>query len=154
MPKAPKPRSVAFFPYVRCFKPSGVPLAELEEEVITVEELEALRLKDLEGLDQDSCAEKMGISQSTFQRLLAGARFKLARALIEGRAIRVEGGNFQLAGTRLRCLDCGEEWEGVATETGDVVCPRCGRGPVVVQTHFGPLGRLGYRHRHGPPWRW
>ncbi|HHV79013.1 MAG TPA: DUF134 domain-containing protein [Firmicutes bacterium] len=162
MPKPPKPRSVAFFPYVRYFKPAGVPMAELEEEVLTVEEIEALRLKDLEGLDQDTCAEKMGISQSTFQRMLASARYKLVRGLVEGRAIRIGGGNYELAGDRLRCLGCGAEWEegGVKAdkeerETQTVSCPKCGRGPVAVvlghasQPPVTPPWRRGY----GPRWR-
>ncbi|MGE5542346.1 MAG: DUF134 domain-containing protein, partial [Bacillota bacterium] len=150
----PKPRNVAFIPYVRYFKPAGVPMAALHEEVLTMEEFEALRLKDLEGLDQDSCAEKMGISQSTFQRMLAAARFKLVRGLVEGRAIRIEGGRFELAGDRFRCLGCGEEWNDTtvrASESGGVLpalaCPRCGRGPVAVV-----FDRPAERSQDGPPW--
>lgn len=125
-------------------------MAGLEEEILTVEEIEALRLSDLEGLDQESCAKQMGISQSTFQRMLAAARFKLVRALVEGMAIRIEGGNYELAGTRLRCLQCGEEWEAETVKTdeeveeGHMVCPACGRGPVAVILR----GRCG--HGHGP----
>jgi len=162
LPKPPKPRSIAFFPHVRYFKPAGVPMAGLEEEVLTLEEMEALRLKDLEGLDQDSCAERMGISQSTFQRMLAAARFKLVRGLVEGKAIRIEGGNYELAGRRLRCLSCGEEWEG-GTTTDDAEegrapafsCPRCGRGPVaVVLERATPPGGPPWRRGYGPRWRW
>jgi len=146
LPRPPKLRNVAFFPYLRYFKPAGVPMTELQEEVLTVEEIEALRLKDLEGLDQDSCAEMMGVSQSTFQRMLAGARFKLVRGLIEGKAIRIEGGRYELAGDRFRCLGCGEEWDEELSGPGQTgerlpvpVCPKCGRGPVA--TVFGrPMG--------------
>jgi len=85
-------------PDVTYFKPAGVPLKDLQEVCLTVDELEALRLKDVEGLDQVSCAERMGIAQSTFQRILTGARKKLAGAVVEGTAIRIQGGNFQFAG--------------------------------------------------------
>lgn len=148
MPRAPKPRSVAFFPFVTYFKPAGVPLRGLEEEVLSVEEIEALRLKDLEGLDQETCAERMGISQSTFQRMLAAARYKLVRGIVDGKALRIEGGNYEAAGTRFRCLDCGHEWEGPARGNGqegydpNAVCPECGRGPVAVV-----LGRGGQAGR-------
>ncbi|MGB9866972.1 MAG: DUF134 domain-containing protein [Bacillota bacterium] len=154
MPRQPKPRSVAFFPYVKHFRPAEVSVEDLEEEVITLEELEAMRLKDLEGLDQDACAEKMGISQSTFQRLLAGARFKVARALVVGRGIRLEGGNYQLADSPLVCLSCGQEWEATEVPAEGVACPKCGRGPVVVRSQCGPMARRGWRHGRGPWWRW
>lgn len=78
------------------FKPAGVPLRDLEEVSVTVEELEAIRLKDVEGLEQESCAERMGISRPTYHRILASARAKVAKALVEGKAIRVEGGILRL----------------------------------------------------------
>ena len=59
MPRPPKFRHVEFLPQVTVFKPTGVPLRELEEEVLAVEELEAIRLKDLLGLEQEECAERM-----------------------------------------------------------------------------------------------
>ncbi len=89
MPRPLKPKRVWFSPDVTYFKPAGIPLRALEEVVITLEELEALRLKDYEGLDQTQAAEKMNISQPTFNRLLNSARRKLADALINGKAIRV-----------------------------------------------------------------
>ena len=85
-----KPRLVKFNPNVTYFKPRAIPLSELEEVGLSIDEIEAIRLKDLEGLEQQIAAEKMGISQSTFQRILARARNKIAQALVEGRAIRIE----------------------------------------------------------------
>lgn len=97
MPRPPKCRRVAFLPNVTYFKPAGIPLRSLEEVRLSVEEAEAIRLKDLEGLEQEQGAEKMNISRPTFQRVLASAREKIADALLSGKAIRIEGGNFEVA---------------------------------------------------------
>jgi len=85
-------------------------MAELEELQLLVEEAEAIRLKDLEGMEQEECADKMSISRSTFSRLLDTARQKIADALLNGKAIRIEGGNFEMAVRRFRCLQ-GHEWD-------------------------------------------
>lgn len=100
MPRPPKCRRVTFFPRYTYFKPAGIPLRDLEEETLTVEEIEALRLKDLEGLEQEECAQSMRISRPTFQRILIEARKKVAKALIYGKAIRIEGGTFFLEGDK------------------------------------------------------
>jgi len=81
----------------------------LEEVCLSVDEAEAVRLKDLEGLEQEEGADKMGISRPTFQRVLMSARQKVADALLNGKAIRIEGGNFELAVRRFRCADSGHE---------------------------------------------
>jgi len=65
-------------------------LRELDEVSISVEEFEALRLKDREGLNQAQCAERMGVPRTTYQRILYAARVKIAEALVEGKAIRIE----------------------------------------------------------------
>ena len=89
-------RRVRFSPGVIYFKPQGIPLWELQEIVLKVEELEAVRLHDLENLSQEKCAKKMVISQSTFNRLVIVARKKIAEAIVNGKAIRIEGGNYNL----------------------------------------------------------
>jgi len=89
-----KCRRVSFLPDVSYFKPAGIPLRALEEVRLSVEEAEAIRLKDLEGLEQEQGAERMNISRPTFQRVLASARQKIAYALLNGKAIRIEGGNY------------------------------------------------------------
>ena len=93
MPRPIRCRRVRFRPEAAYFKPRGIPMKELEEVVLPVDEFEAVRLKDLEGLDQEECAGKMGISQPTFHRLVVSARKKIANAIINGKAIRIEGGN-------------------------------------------------------------
>ncbi len=102
MPRPPKWRRVEFLPEITYFKPAGVQLKQLEEIILTVEELEAIRLKDLEGLEQEECAERMGISRPTFCRIINSARSKIADALIKAKAIRIEGGKYQFSPGRNR----------------------------------------------------
>ena len=79
-----------FDPNVTYFKPRAIPLSELEEVSLRADELEALRLCDLENFDQAKAAKKMRVSRSTLQRMVASARRKVAEALIEGKAIKIE----------------------------------------------------------------
>lgn len=96
MPRPQKCRWVKGEPDINYFKPMGVPMHSLEEVVLSVEELEAIRLKDLEGLEQEECADKMKISRPTFFRIIMSAREKVADALVNGKAIKVEGGNYRI----------------------------------------------------------
>ncbi|MFH1412996.1 MAG: DUF134 domain-containing protein [bacterium] len=90
MPRPRLRRRIRFNPEITYFKPQGVPLRMLEVVELTNEELEALRLKNIEKLDQNESAEKMNTSQSTFQRILMSAYEKIAKALIKGQAIRIK----------------------------------------------------------------
>jgi len=83
---------VGFVPGVTYFKPAGVPLRVLEEVVVALDELEALRLADLEAMYQEQAAARMNISRPTFARVVEAARRKVADALIHGKALRLEGG--------------------------------------------------------------
>ncbi|NTV41366.1 MAG: DUF134 domain-containing protein [Candidatus Moranbacteria bacterium] len=83
-------RRLRFNAKVKYFKPQGVPMSVLEEILFSREELEALKLKDYDGLEQVMAAEKMHTSQSTFQRILLSARKKIAKAIVEGKALRIE----------------------------------------------------------------
>lgn len=89
-------RHVSFQPGVTYFKPAGVPLKNLEEINLSFDELEAIRLIDLENRNQIEAGEKMKISQSTLSRLLKSARGKLADATTKGKAIKIHGGNFKI----------------------------------------------------------
>jgi len=82
-------RRIKFNPKVNYFKPQGVPLRYLEVIELTAEEAEALRLKNIEDLDQVKCAKLMKTSQSTFQRILTSAYKKISQAIIEGKAIKI-----------------------------------------------------------------
>lgn len=91
MPRPRKRRTVARVPEKAVYKPAGVPLNDLNIVKLLPEELEALRLADLEGLTQVEAAACMGVSRSTFQRIVTRARRQVALALTEGYALRVEG---------------------------------------------------------------
>ncbi len=90
-------RRVAGSPAAAMYKPAGAPLRSLAWGVLPVEGLEALRLVDAEGLGQEEAAERMGVSRPTLNRILGAARAVVARALANGWALRIEGGNWVLA---------------------------------------------------------
>ena len=91
-------------PNVTYFKPRGIPLSDLEKSILTIDEFEAIRLKDLEGLEQAECAKRMNISQPTFHRLILSARKNIADGIVNGKAIKIEGGNFKvISGSRDFC---------------------------------------------------
>jgi len=147
VPRPPKDRRVEFLPDVTYFKPKGMPLRMLEEVSLTIEELEAIRLKDLEGLDQESCAKKMEVSRPTFQRVLMNARAKIADALVGGKAIKVEGGNYRIARIKCRCGSCDHEFEfsPVSGRRGmDVYCPECDSLDII-KVNNKTKGRHGHR---------
>ncbi len=89
MPRNKIPRCIQFNSNVVYFKPQGIPLKILEEVVLLVEEVEALRLYEVDNLNQINAAEKMKISQPTFARILASANKKIAEAIVKGKAIRI-----------------------------------------------------------------
>jgi len=154
MPRPPKCRRVGFIPEMTYFRPAGVPTRSLDEVCLSVEEAEAIRLKDLEGLNQEESGEKMHVSRPTFQRVLGSARQKLADALVNGKAIRIEGGNFEMAIRRFRCRREGHEWDVPfeAMAAGPpVCCPKC-KSPGIHPAPgpgFGMRGRGRCRRRGG-----
>ena len=89
MPRPRLCRRIRFNPKITYFKPQGVPMRYLEVVELTTEEVEALRLKNIKGLDQTKAAKKMKTSQSTFQRILSSADKKVSQALIQGKAIKI-----------------------------------------------------------------
>ena len=92
MPRPRKLRTIQGAAQIRYYKPQGIPLTDLVETVLPLDGLEALRLADADGLEQVDAALRMGISRSTFSRLLAEARSAVATALSQGWAIRIGGG--------------------------------------------------------------
>ena len=142
MPRPRIRRRVGFHPGITYFKPSGVRVVDLDESVLTVDEFEAIRLKDFLELDQDEAAKKMKISQPTFHRLLLSARKKIADAIVNGKAIRIEGGDFMVRprrGAGVGRAGGGRGLRGRAPATGgrglgggfgmgpngECICPKC-----------------------------
>ena len=94
MPRPRRMRLVGSMPQATYFKPAGVKMRQLTEVILNIEEFEAIRLKDFKGLSQEESAKKMGISQPTFHRLVLMARKKAADSIINGKALKIEGGCF------------------------------------------------------------
>lgn len=133
MGRQPRCRRVNFVPRATYFKPAGVRLAQLEEKALSVEEAESIRLKDLEGLEQEECARSMNVSRTTFARVLTSARKKIADALINGKAIKIEGGNYEMTFRRFKCIN-GHEWNISFEETPNatqILCPVCQTGTIM-----------------------
>ncbi len=128
MARPVKPRLVREPPKADYYKPRGVPLAGLEEVTLTVDELEALRLVDLEGMYQEEAAREMGVSRQTLQRMLTESRAKVVEALVGGKALHIEGGSYILreGSGRYRCGRCGEDVPpGYGRRGRGWKCPTC-----------------------------
>lgn len=97
MPRPRICRTVGGPPGCSLFKPAGIPSIELEEIELGMDELEAIRLADMESLYHEKAAEQMNVSRQTFGRIVTSARNKVARALVEGMVIRIEGGKIEMA---------------------------------------------------------
>ena len=157
MGRQPLWRRVNYIPQISYFKPAGVRLAQLQEICLAVEEAEAIRLKELEGLEQEECAQRMNISRTTFARVLTSARQKVADALLNGKAIRIEGGNFEMAARRFRCVH-GHEWDvpfEVMTNTPTQSCPTCNTPTIMPVWPWGAgrgRGAQERRRRGGRNW--
>ncbi len=117
-------------PENKYFVPIGKRKCELVEMKLKLEELEAMRLKDIEGLNQEECAEKMKVSRQTFQLIIDSARKKVAKALTEGKAINIEGGNYTLNICKYKCNSCEVEFDQVYEKESNT-CPKCGSKDVI-----------------------
>jgi predicted DNA-binding protein (UPF0251 family) len=123
-----KHRIVSFNPDISYFKPRGIPMMDLEEVVLKVDEFEAIRLSDLLDLSHEEAGRHMGVSRATFGRIVQKARKRVADALINGRAIRIEGGNYRVvADVRVfKCDRCEKTWKEPQGTGRPKSCPACG----------------------------
>lgn len=136
------PRKVGFYPNATYFKPAGIPLNELEQESLTHDEVEAIRLIDHDEVEQKKACKKMNISQPTLSRLLKAARKKISQALIHGKAIKISEDNIPMVkpkgfpgAGRGRGFGMGRPRKGRGRMSGDkagagpggnCICPSCG----------------------------
>lgn len=124
MPRPKKWRTIQVVPKYTCFKPCGVPKRDIKNMQLKVEEIEAMRLKDIVGLNQAECAEKMSVSRQTFQLIIDSARKKVATALTEGMGIDISGGNYTFNVCHYICDDCQVDFH--SKYEAEQVCPSCG----------------------------
>ena len=133
MPRPRRLRRIFSNPRITHFKPAGVILRNIENSILTRDELEAIRLIDFEKVEQGKAAKKMKVSQPTLSRILKSAREKLADAVVNGKAIKIQGGDFEMAVPR-RGLGQGRRVAGgrgrmggsAAGPGGVCKCPKCG----------------------------
>jgi uncharacterized protein len=144
VPRPPIERAVGGVPPVTLFKPAGVPARDLEQLLLAVDELEAIRLVDLEGLSHEQAATAMGVSRQTVGRVLERGRAKVAEALVSGKAILIGGGQYRVEPRRLCCTSCGVVWTAAQSTAPPVSCPSC--GSAAVGTCWDPAGRCGMGH--------
>ncbi len=143
---------VEHVPCCRRFVPENS--AETAGVDLFLEELEALRLKDVVELDQIACAEQMEISRTTFQRILHSARRKIAQALLEGQAINIEGGHYVMTNRVFECVDCAHQWEEKPCTLGgkhgyEIACPACGSMKKSKLENGIKQACGGHQHTHG-----
>jgi len=125
MPRPVKPRRIGALPQKRLFRPEGDVRAEV---ILKLDELEAIRLKDVEGLNQEQAAKQMHVSRQTFQLILEAGRKKVAIALTEGQSIAIDGGNVTINICEYTCDKCGHTYDGVYEDKEkEKGCPKCGK---------------------------
>lgn len=122
-----KKRFVSFNPGVCYFKPRGIPAPKLEEIRLTIDQREALRLADYEGLSHEDAGRQMKVSRATFGRIIEQARKVVADALTNGKAINIEGGHYEISVTD-RLFECGKchyAWHEPGGTGRPKSCPSC-----------------------------
>jgi uncharacterized protein len=142
MPRPVKCRRVAFLPDVLYFKPAGIPARDLDEVELTIDELESIRLADLEGLYQEDAAGHMCVSRQTFANILVSARSKIAECLIQGKALRIEGGKIEAQERDFICKDCNHAWSLSFGSKCPSECPQC-QCPNIKRLLTGQQGEAG-----------
>ncbi|MFX1562853.1 MAG: DUF134 domain-containing protein [Promethearchaeota archaeon] len=126
MPRPYKRRFVSSEPETTYYKPRGIPIAALKEVVLTIDELEAIRLVDYRRLSQTKAAQQLKVSQPTLHRILRSARSKLADVVANGKALRIHGGPYKLPTERwFECFRCKHQWSEPFGTGRPEYCPQC-----------------------------
>ncbi len=127
MPRPTMCRKVSYIPTNREFKPSTNDSGEVN--TLKIEEVEALRLNDIEKLNQSECAAKMNVSRQTFQNIIDSARTKVARAIVNGTRIKISGGNFNYTEYDMKCHKCRHHFIAI---NQDERCPKCESNEITI----------------------
>lgn len=149
MPRPFKHRIVCGWQEGAFLKPQGVPLRDCEVINLQFDELEALRQAHLLGKTQEGGAAEMGISRSTFQRILESAHQKVSRALVEQDAIKIEGGPVISDARFYRCSACEYEFQPAFGSGRPEICPECEEPDIQRITPERGYGRGGRGGGHG-----
>ncbi|KGM97548.1 hypothetical protein Z968_03245 [Clostridium novyi A str. 4552] len=140
MARPKKCRRIEFIPENTYFMPIGKKRCKIEEIKLRLEELEAMRLKDIEGLNQEECAERMQVSRQTFQNIIDSARKKVTLALTKGSAINISGGDYTTHHCKFKCLNCEEVYH-INYEQDRKKCPSCGSENVICIKKMGSCNK-------------
>ena len=122
MARPHKSRKISNPPKMKGFKPYGMPMCKIEPIILKLEEYESIRLVNYDRLPQDQAAVQMNVSRPTFTRIYNSALEQIAKAFIEGKAIEIEGGNYELDKEWYRCSKCFKLIEGLENHTK---CKNC-----------------------------
>jgi uncharacterized protein len=126
MPRPKCCRHIGAMPGKTFFQPEGESPSPFEAVLLTLDEYEAIRLADLEGLYQEQAASRMNVSRQTFGRIVEAAHRKLADVIVNGKALRIEGGPVSLAGMEpVRCPRCSRALGTLCEERNEPLCPHC-----------------------------
>jgi len=113
------------------FKPYGMPVCEIDPVILKLEEYESIRLVNYDKLPQDQAAIRMNVSRPTFTRIYNNALEQIAKALIEGKAIEIEGGNYEMDKDWYRCRKCFRLFEGLENHTKCKNCSLFGENELI-----------------------
>ena len=130
MPRKKMQRIVYRPPIFSEFKPVGIRKMSLASIVLSIDEFEAIRLADHQGLNHSEASSEMEISRSTFTRLIESARKKMAAFIIEGKQLFIDGGNIHFRGNIITCNSCGHMFN-MTFENSIFKCPACGSENIV-----------------------
>lgn len=125
MPRPKKERLVKQPPIFRSFKPTGIRGTNLSTINLALDEFEAIRLTDYQNLDHQAAADEMEISRSTFSRLIEQAHMKIAKFIITGKQLTIDGGNIHFKTNIISCIDCDHMFN-IDFGKDFINCPQCG----------------------------
>ncbi|MBN2695850.1 DUF134 domain-containing protein [bacterium] len=126
MPRRKRCRKLHSPPLYQGFKPKGVPARLIKKVTLHLEEYEAVKLADYDGLEHEEASLKMEISRSVFTRMLQDARKKIATAIVEGLELVISGGDYYFEKKSFRCKDCNSIYHFEHSEKNLIECEKCG----------------------------
>ena len=126
MPRPKCCRQIGAMPGRTCFQPEGASSSSLDEVLLNLDEYEAIRLADLEGLYQEQAASRMNVSRQTFGRIIEAAHRKVADVLVHGKILRIEGGSVSMKAIEpIRCPRCRQPFSPDCSKRTEKGCPHC-----------------------------